>query len=59
MEDDSSELLSKALSSEVNLQDGLGGDFIYYKGASIIRMMNYTLGHDGFIAALRYYLKQK
>lgn len=62
MEDDSSLKLSQALSAEVNTPEDINdrsGDLIYYKGASIIRMMNYTLGNDKFIAAIRYYLKQK
>lgn len=62
MEDDSSLKSSEALSAEVNTPAEISerfGDFIYYKGASIIRMMNYTLGNHRFIAAMRYYLKQK
>lgn len=62
MEEDSSLASSKALSAEVNTPGEISEhsqDFIYYKGASIIRMMNYALGNDKFIAAMRYYLKQK
>lgn len=62
MEDDSSLELSKALSGEVILPAQISeqfDDFIYHKGASIIRMMNYTLGNDKFVAAIRYYLKEK
>lgn len=35
------------------------GAVTYRKGASIIRMFNYTMGNDKFTAGIRRYLKEK
>lgn len=35
------------------------GTISYNKGASIIRMIEHTMGHEKFIAGLRTYLKNK
>lgn len=51
-----------ALSNEVNTPDEIGVMFdtiTYNKGASVIRMLEHTLGHANFIYGLRKYLKTK
>lgn len=53
---------SQALTHEVNTPDEIGdrfGSISYNKGASVIRMVEHTLSHNTFIAALRNYLKTK
>lgn len=53
---------SKPLTHEVNTPDEIGDSFgtiTYNKGASVIRMVEHTLGHDTFISALQNYLKTK
>lgn len=35
------------------------GAIIYKKGASIIRMFNYTMGNNKFTAGIRRYFKEK
>ena len=61
MEQDSTGL-KDALSQKADTPDEWNDRFsgvTYYKGASIIRMMNYTVGHDQFLAGIRHFLKQK
>ncbi|XP_055325495.1 uncharacterized protein LOC129579438 [Sitodiplosis mosellana] len=51
---------SQALTHEVNTPDEIDdrfGSISYNKGASVIRMVEHTIGHDTFISALRNYLK--
>lgn len=50
------------LSRKADTPDDIKGMFsqlTYVKGATMIRMFNYTLGHDTFVAGLRNYFKQK
>ena len=53
---------TKALTHEANTPAEISdrfGSISYNKGASVIRMVEHTLGHNTFIAALRTYLKTK
>lgn len=53
---------SHALTHDVNSPDEISERFdsiSYSKGAAIIRMVQYTIGNDKFIAALKNYLKTK
>lgn len=52
---------TEALSHEVNThqeQDEVFNDITYGKGASIIRMIQHTMGEQRFYQALRKYLKK-
>lgn len=53
---------SLPLSYDVNSPEEIAdrfGTISYNKGASVIRMVEHTLGHNTFIAGLRKYLKDK
>lgn len=50
--------LSQEVSSPEEIADRFGS-ISYNKGASVIRMVEHTLGHSTFIAGLRKYLKEK
>lgn len=55
---ESSRPMTRNVSSQAQI-GGMGDAITYAKGASVIRMMNFTFGAGVFKSALRDYLEQK